>query len=498
MFFFAPTHGPGSAERDPYFKNVHLLIQSNQNNTTIRDNSLYRRSITKQGNIDTYFTTPKFGRGCINNAPNSLHNSATQFNPTTGTWFQVAANQIPAFGVDDFTIEMWVNQLDAAETDFSRNIFTTNDGINTTQAIVFFIASPDTLQFFVGATTLVGQMSMPAGWAHLAMTRQNGVVRAFVNGVKIGEIAHTTNYPTSLQYRFGSRHASLTSPTDFRTFRGRYDDVRVTVGIARYVDDFDVPTRQFSNMGTLDFFEVPTAAFPANSTDIAYSSVSLLLLGQGANGSTTFTDSSSTPKTVTRTGGTVISTAASKFGSSSIRFDGSGDGLSVPVNANSFGLTGKLYFTLETWVYVTANSTANAGGVRNATLCTYSYPSSGTVASAWSWILNGDASNTGTGMSLIFFNASGTQLTASVTFAAPLRKNTWHHVAVTRNSGALTIWVNGVPQKMTSNTIGLSSFASGLSSGLTIGASPYTLSEGYLNGYLEGFRITTDVVRYTT
>jgi hypothetical protein len=52
--------------------------------------------------------------------------------------------------------------------------------------------------------------------------------------------------------------------------------------------------------------------------DPQFGSVSLLLHGDGTNGSTTITDSSPTPKTVTAVGNAQISTAQSKFGGVSV------------------------------------------------------------------------------------------------------------------------------------------------------------------------------------
>jgi hypothetical protein len=50
-----------------------------------------------------------------------------------------------------------------------------------------------------------------------------------------------------------------------------------------------------------------------------FGSVSLLLHGNGTNGSTTITDNSPSPKTVTAVGNAQISTAQSKFGGASMR-----------------------------------------------------------------------------------------------------------------------------------------------------------------------------------
>ena len=59
--------------------------------------------------------------------------------------------------------------------------------------------------------------------------------------------------------------------------------------------------------------------------DSSYASVSLLLHGDGADGSTTFTDNSPTPKTMTVVGNAKISTAQSKFGGAAMYFAASTD-----------------------------------------------------------------------------------------------------------------------------------------------------------------------------
>ena len=54
-------------------------------------------------------------------------------------------------------------------------------------------------------------------------------------------------------------------------------------------------------------------SFAGAATDPNFANVSLLLHGDGTNGSQTILDSSSTPKTVTVVGNTQISTAQSAF-----------------------------------------------------------------------------------------------------------------------------------------------------------------------------------------
>jgi len=83
-------------------------------------------------------------------------------------------------------------------------------------------------------------------------------------------------------------------------------------------------------------------------SDTYYSNVSLLLHCDGSNGSTTFTDNSPSPKTVTANGNASVSTAQSKFGGASAVFDGTGDYLSLDGSSGfAFG-TGD--FTIEFWL----------------------------------------------------------------------------------------------------------------------------------------------------
>lgn len=88
----------------------------------------------------------------------------------------------------------------------------------------------------------------------------------------------------------------------------------------------------------------------------------LLLHGDGINGSTTITDNSvggaASPHTVTANGSVVLDTAKSVFGPSSIKFPGAAtDYLSIPASSDfSFG-TGDFSIDLNIWFSSLANTT---------------------------------------------------------------------------------------------------------------------------------------------
>jgi hypothetical protein len=79
----------------------------------------------------------------------------------------------------------------------------------------------------------------------------------------------------------------------------------------------------------------------------------LLIHSNTTNGDTSFTDNSYIESTITRTGDTQHLTNQFKMGTTSMYFDGAGDYLSIPSNAE-FGIDVGEDFTIEMWYY--ANS----------------------------------------------------------------------------------------------------------------------------------------------
>jgi hypothetical protein len=213
--------------------------------------------------------------------------------------------------------------------------------------------------------------------------------------------------------------------------------------------------------------------------DPHYQSVSILLHGDGANNSTTFTDSSISPKSVSRVGGTVISTAQSKFGGSSILFDGDGDYLTVPDNAAFQLSTGD--FTIESWVYVIAFSNAFSALVTNGNS---TFTTQNGFVPAF-FLLRGTA-----GAKTIYFGTSTTNPIVASTTA--ISTGVWHHVAVTRSGSTVRAFFNGTLEGTATNS---ENYNFGNNS-THIGRSGWSVDEE-LHGYLDEFRITKGVARYT-
>ena len=208
------------------------------------------------------------------------------------------------------------------------------------------------------------------------------------------------------------------------------------------------------------------AAPPVGPTDPYFSNVSLLLHGDGTNGSTTIVDSSPSPKTVTTFGNLQISTAQSKFGGASIAFNGNSYLIAETSSAN-FSTEP---FTVELWVYF--NST-NA----STTPIVNTYINSNT---GWSFSLSNR---------LLCAAFSGNGIDISTTFQPSLA--TWYHIAMSGQAGAsgIRIFVDGIQQGNTYT--GAVNFGE---RALAVGA----VTSLRLNGYIDDLRITKGVARYTS
>jgi hypothetical protein len=216
--------------------------------------------------------------------------------------------------------------------------------------------------------------------------------------------------------------------------------------------------------------------------DTYYSSCSLLMHFSGSDGSTTFIDNSPVTKSFTVNGNSQISTAQSKFGGTSAYFDGTGDYLSTNSSNNfAFG-TGD--FTVEFWIYSSDVSSATQRGFLQT-----SDTAGGLKTTYTSGILlyQGGNSSGGTLNGGLSANVAGTNLGSST---AVITTNTWYHIALVRNSGTSTLYVNGT-------SVG-SGTTTGNCSGTYLSIGGYYNTSYLYQGYLDELRITKGVARYTT
>jgi hypothetical protein len=202
-----------------------------------------------------------------------------------------------------------------------------------------------------------------------------------------------------------------------------------------------------------------------NPVDLFRSNVSLLLHGDGTNGSTTIIDSSPSPKTLSSTA--INSTTEKKFGTASLFFNSSS--IILPQSSDlSFGTQD---FTIETFILPTSVAgTHNIFSARNAS-------SNGLSFRVASSKLDFFIDNVGTGL-----------ITGATTLAA---NTSWYHVALTRQGNVFKIWLNG----NNDGTTGTITASMTSTQAAHIGRRP-AAAENFA-GYMDEFRITKGIARYT-
>lgn len=199
--------------------------------------------------------------------------------------------------------------------------------------------------------------------------------------------------------------------------------------------------------------------------DPYFANVSLLLHMNGADNSTTFTDSSSNALTVTASGGAVVSTASPQYGTGALRTTRAGGILSLPAST-ALQLTGD--FTIEMWLKLVQDK-GRLFGVSGA--------------NARIEINQNTAPNGASARKLYMYNG-GAELFDNLDIGLTL--GTYRHVAITRSGTSLRAFGGGtLYQTLThSDTLTLTAV-----SGIT--------GTDHLDAFIDDLRITKGVARYT-
>lgn len=183
-------------------------------------------------------------------------------------------------------------------------------------------------------------------------------------------------------------------------------------------------------------------------------------------------DSSSTGKTITASGNAVISSAQAQFGGSSALFDGTGDYLDLGSHADfSFG-SGD--FCVEAFVYPT--SIASPRGIFSV--------GGGNSTTGFSFYIQGSTGK------LVFRQGGNDRITGTTTIST----NTWTHVVVTRESGTVRLYVNGVANGTYGTAITLSDTSAAIG---TDAANKDTSTTNKFLGHIDEVRVTKGFCRYT-
>ena len=290
-------------------------------------------------------------------------------------------------------------------------------------------------------------------WNHIAFVRSGSTITTYINGVSGGTVTSSVN--------FSSGRLQISGPVDYAAgyieLVGYVCDHRVVKGTAVYTGTFTPPTE-------------PLTAVANTSLLLNYTNAGII--------------DNTMQNNLETVGDAKISTTQSKFGGSSMYFDGTGDYCFIQ-NTQSF-LFGRGNFTIELWAYIGDTSTRKyILGPGTDTASHYD----GFGVEIWGQQLCVWASSNGTGWDMIECDTTGNR------GATLLSANTWYHIAVTRSGNTFRTFVNGVVEKTYTSSAAV---FSDTTVPYNIGRSGYSPGNYfYFNGYMDDLRVTRGYARYT-
>ena len=405
MFAAGKTAAVSGAVPDDKFNYVTMLLHGDgtngaQNNTFL-DSSTNNFSITRNGNTTQGSFSP-YGSNWSNNV--------------TSSHLQTPTSIAFAFGTGDFTLECWVFATAYPDDTYPIEIWNnTNDFLMTINSGKLQILTNTSGSYVY---TDSGLSVAKNTWTHLAITRQSGTCKMFVNGVLSGTtLANTYDFTGSSYFAYINGQGTKLA--------GYVSNARVVKGTAVYTASFTPSTTPLTAISGTSLLTCQSNRFVDNSTN-----------------NFTFTVSGSPSVQRFNPFGTSTAYSTSVIGGSAY-FDGTGDYLATPSNA-AFNLSSGDW-TIELWVYLTADYDTYYGGHLIGS------EDGNTSSGGWGMVLRSG--------SITLVGNSNTQ----GIYATDFKLNTWNHIALVRSgtgANSVSLYFNGLPYTATGNGAGNPTFTS--------------------------------------
>lgn len=404
-----------------------LTCQSNR----FRDNSANNFTLTPTGTPSVQAFSPF--------APTAAYSAAT--NGGSG-YFDGSGDYLDtnysASVSGNYAVEFWFYLTTVSS---QSSFFTIGNAASSTGIDFYYSSTSNQLVVLTNGTAVIttGAALKTNTWYHAALVRSGSSNILYLNGVQVGS-TWTSSTTFSGTFRIG---------VEYTTAAGGY--------MNGYISSF-----RFSN--TNRAATVPTSPYTSDAN-------TQLLLN--------FTNAGiidATGKNVLETvGNAQISTTQSKFGGSSLAFDGTGDVVAASGAPVPIGTLGD--FTAEAWIYTTSSADQ-----------TIFYLNGGTSSFA------GCRVGINTNKIYLLVSTSGSAWAINSGNLGTINSNTWYHVAAVRNGGTFTLYVDGVSVFSSTSVAATTALMTGsLNYVGSANSSGVTLS---FNGYIDDARVSR-LARYT-
>jgi hypothetical protein len=216
---FTPNTSPLTA-----ISGTNLLLSTT--NGAILDNA-QMNDLETVGNAQISTSVKKYGTGSL------------AFDGT-GDYLPFTNPLISNFGTGDFTFECWVYKTTSSGGD--QVIIDARAANNATPWLVS-ITNANLIYFYSGTAYTTSSSISLNTWSHIAVSRSNGTLKIFIDGVSGFSGTVTTNLDRNAGGKIGSDVSGNS------VLYGYIDDLRITKGVARYTATFTPPTTAFADKG---------------------------------------------------------------------------------------------------------------------------------------------------------------------------------------------------------------------------------------------------------
>lgn len=405
------------------------------------------------------------------------------FDSTVGSYINVSAsNDLLLSNKGDFTVEGWFHtDGNTFPQDQYGMLYSIGSDTNNYMQVFISTVYENTsninlcIRFNNGGTVTSAYNTFwykPNGWNHFAITRKDGLVYIFMNGLNA---ASGVTLTSEVGNGWGSIRVGgdLTSGA-YNQFRGLLSEIKIS-NVARYTSKF-IPSTSISDtdLNTLLLLHFDNA-YPSNQ----YISTSPI-------------DSSGLQKTFTAVGSAVTKTDNKINGTCSLYLNGTAG--YIYINQCDQAELRDSDFTIECYIYLTSLvssghifktliSSIDAGN--NTGYYLVLYPSTG---------IGGNLDR------IIFAMGSSVYpyaLSMACDKGASFNAHQWYHIAVQRNKTSITIFKDGTSLGSLSMPAQYAIGSSGKSI-LSIGSESNDASNRTMTGYIDDFKIYNGYAKYTS
>lgn len=210
---------------DPFFSSVTLLMEANPGG--IVDLSLNAYTVTANNGAALSSTQSMFGGQSFSFLNGGSNNGSFTFS---------GAGAPLLLGAGDFTLEMW------CYTATGGDLLASKTSVGATVALWSVDGSR---ALTLGKQGIIRVVTSAVGvppnqWNHIALTRASGTVRQFINGVlDATTAADATTWTADATAVIGTSVGGNNNSAFYM------DQIRITVGVARYTVTFSVPSAPF-------------------------------------------------------------------------------------------------------------------------------------------------------------------------------------------------------------------------------------------------------------